>query len=149
MPQPEEATVAMTEPLSQDELTVLLIAARGEPMIPIGRWKAPTESLLQRGYLQSRPHAGDPTGYFNNYITPEGRKAAERDEDQHLVDILNASGAIQHAQQKLRGDAEAIAVQLVDLAQASSKVTRDSAQESLKKWSVGIFARATEMLNGR
>ena len=24
--------------LSQDELTVLLIAAKGEPMIPIGRW---------------------------------------------------------------------------------------------------------------
>ena len=32
--------------LSQDELTVLMIAATGERMMPIGRWEAPAKSLV-------------------------------------------------------------------------------------------------------
>jgi len=38
--------------LSQDEFTVLLIAAEGESMIPIGRWKAPILALTDRGFMR-------------------------------------------------------------------------------------------------
>ena len=83
----------MTE-LSQDELTVLLVAREGEPMMPIGRWEAPVRSLLARGYLRSHRHEGDPTGYFNNYITPQGKLAADKAEDDSLRAVINTSNKI-------------------------------------------------------
>lgn len=132
--------------LSQDELTVLLIAAKGEPMIPIGRWKAPTESLIARGYIKPRGYAGDPSGYFNNYITPEGQVAAERADDDSFRQVLNVSASIAHEQKKARAHAEQIAVQLVDLAEASSEVTGDDKVQALEKWSRQILTRALEMI---
>lgn len=132
--------------LSQDELTVLLIAAKGEPMIPIGRWKAPTEQLVARGYIKPHCHPGDPTGHFNNYITPEGRVACAQADDDTFHDSVMVSSTIEHEHRKIRANAEAIAVQLVDLAQASNKVTGDPPVEALEKWTRLILKRALEML---
>ncbi len=135
--------------LSQDELTVLLIAAKGEPVIPIGRWEAPIEQLIARGYLKPYKHNGDPTGYFNNYITSEGQAAvelAERVEDNNLYDAVMISSSIQHEQRKIRANAEAIAVQMVDLAMASAKVTGDAPLVAMEKWGKIIGKRAMEML---
>ena len=130
--------------LSQDELTVLLIAAKGEPMIPIGRWKQPTEQLIARGYIKPRGHPGDPTGHFNNYITPAGQAAVEASEREE--DLITHGASMAHEQKKARAHAEQIAVQLVDLAEASSKVTGDAKIEALEKWSRQILARALEMI---
>lgn len=132
--------------LSQDELTVLLIAAKGEPMIPIGRWKVPTESLIARGYMQPRKHPGDPTGHFNNYITAAGQAAVEKAEDEPLREMVQVSQSITHEQKKIRANAEQIAVQLVDLADASHRVTGDAQIEALEKWSRLILKRALELL---
>ncbi len=132
--------------LSQDELTVLLIAAKGESMIPIGRWQAPTESLLARGYLRSHPHPGDPTGHFNNRITAKGKAAVERAEHDDASDTVMVSKAVQHEQTKIRAHAEQIAVQLVDLADASHKLTGDAKVEALEKWSRLIIKRALGLL---
>lgn len=135
--------------LSADELTVLLIAAKGEPMIPIGRWKAPMESLVRRGYIAPHPHSGDPTGHFNHHITPQGQAAADGEEtayDQQLGDLITRSNVIGHAQNKARADAEAIAVQLVNLAEASSKVTGDDKVEALRNWARMILERALEIM---
>ena len=132
--------------LSQDELTVLLIAAKGEPMMPIGRWKAPTEQLVKRGYIKPHPHPGDPTGHFNNYITPEGRAAVEIAEDEPLREMLQVGASIQHEHRKIRAHAEQIAVQLVELAQASHKVTGDTPVQALENWSRTILKRALDML---
>lgn len=132
--------------LSQDELTVLLIAAKGEPMIPIGRWKAPTESLIRRGYIKPHGHPGDPTGHFNNYITAEGQLAAERADDDSIRQMITVSTSITHEQKKARAAAEQIAVQLVDLAEASSKITGDDRVAALEKWSRQILTRALEMM---
>ena len=61
--------------LSQDEFTVLLIAAEDESMIPIGRWKAPILALTERGLMQKNDGA-------NYAITLAGREAvAKRNED--------------------------------------------------------------------
>ena len=70
--------------LSQDEFTVLLIAAEGESMCPIGRWRAPILSLTNRG-LMTRNDG------FNYGITAEGRKACEQrneDDDKALRALL-------------------------------------------------------------
>ena len=135
--------------LSDDELTVLLIAAQNQPMIPIGRWEAPTKSLIEKGYLKPHGHPGDPTGHFNNYITEAGKIAAEESEKQQddlLGQMLTLSTSIGHQQKKVRAHAEQIAVQMVDLAELSSSVTGDDKAESLRRWSEIILTRALEML---
>lgn len=132
--------------LSQDELTVLLIAAKGEPMMPIGRWKAPTESLVKLGYMKPHPNRFDPSGYFNVYITPEGQAAVEKAEDAPFREMLQVNTAIQHETAKIRAHAEQIAVQLVDLANASHKVTGDTPVTALENWSRTILTRALELL---
>jgi hypothetical protein len=134
----------MTE-LSQDELTILMIAATGEPMMPIGRWEQPAKSLVAKGLLKPHPRAGDPTGHFNLHITPEGAAAAEQGENDSYRAVLNVGATIQHEQRKARKHAEQIAVQLVDLAEASSKVTGDTKVDALRRWSEIILTRALEM----
>ena len=136
--------------LTPDERTVLLIAAKGAPMMPIGRWKVPTLALVEKGFMKPHKHAGDPTGYFNHYITPAGQLAAEeldRDDDQALADMINHSRGLAKAQHKAAASAEQIAVQLVDLAELSSKATGDSKTEALRNWARIILERALEMMN--
>ena len=61
-------------------LTVLMIAASGASMIPIGRWEKPVKGLARRGVLR----AEDAVNYV---ITDAGRAAsesAERDADEDL-----------------------------------------------------------------
>lgn len=135
--------------LSPDERTVLLIAAESEPMMPIGRWKPAVEALVARGYLKPHPHPGDPTGHFNHRITDEGKAALpdmEAEDDAALRDIILRSNHIGHQQAKLRATAEAIAVQLVDLAEASVAVTGDEKTIAIRNWSRVILVRAEEML---
>ena len=70
--------------LTQDEFTVLLLAGKGESMIPIGRWKEPILALTERG-LMTRCNE------VNYEITSLGRAAvAERYEadDASLRDLL-------------------------------------------------------------
>jgi hypothetical protein len=131
--------------LTQDELTILMIAATGEPMMPIGRWKAPAESLVKRGFLKGRTSPQDPEGMFNLHITSEGMTAAEKGEDDSYRQVIEVSSSIQHEQRKARKHAEQIAVQLVDLAEASSKVTGDAKVDALRRWSEIILTRALEM----
>lgn len=54
--------------LTDDEQTVLMIAAAGESMMPIGRWEQPVEHLVELGFLERH-------NKFNNTITEAGRKA--------------------------------------------------------------------------
>lgn len=149
MAQVEDTELNEFPDLSQDELTVLLIAAKGEPMIPIGRWKVPMKSLVDRGFIQPHAHPGDPTGHFNHHITPAGRLEAERQDsayDQQLGALIGASNAIAHEQTKARASAEQIAVQLVDLAEAAHKITGDDKVKALENWSRVILTRALEMI---
>ncbi len=132
--------------LSQDELTVLMIAAEGEPMMPIGRWKEPMEKLIDRGYLKPHRHAGDPTGYFNNYITPEGRAAVKADEIDTAGKIESIGETIHAGQQQARETVEQIAAQLVDLANLSQRITGDDRTKALRNWAKIILTRALELM---
>jgi len=135
--------------LTPDEKTVLLIAAQGESMIPIARWKAPTESLVKKGFMKPHPHPGDPTGYFNHCITPEGMLAveeAERDDDEMLRQLITKSNTVGHAQKKARAAAEQIAVQMVDLVEESVRVTGDDKVHALREWARVILERALEVM---
>ena len=135
--------------LTPDEKTVLLIAAEGAPMAPIGRWEAPTKSLIEKGFMKPRPHPGDPTGHFNQHITVKGQaalKAAELQDDQAYADLINASRDVTRIQHKAAAHAEKIAVDLVDLTRLSSQVTGDTQVVALRNWAKLILERALEML---
>ena len=124
--------------LTQDELTMLLIAAKGEPMMPIGRWRESAETLVKKGLLQPRPHAGDLTGFFNLCITAAGKLQAEQEDsdfDGQLRTMLDVTNQIQHAQNQARASAEQIAVQLVNLTELSVKVTGEAKVKALREWS--------------
>ena len=125
--------------LSQDELTVLMIAAQGESMMPIGRWEQPVESLIARGYL----HRND---RFNNVITDAGRKAAAQDEDDTARQMIETNNAIVRGKKDARMQAQQIATQLVDLAELSNKITGEDRKVALERWARIILTRALEMV---
>lgn len=134
--------------LSRDEETVLLIAAKGERMMPIGRWKAPVETLTAKGLLTTQPNPGDPTGNFNCVITAAGREAVEQLDTAFdtVPAIQQTVGAIAHEHAKLRAEAEHIAVKLAALVGNSVKVTGEPAQESAENWVRVIVKRALELM---
>lgn len=135
--------------LSTDEKTVLLIAHASGPIAPIGRWKAPTESLVAKGFLKPRPHPGDPDGYFNMHITREGEAVVielDREDDATLGRLLEAASATGHIQRKCAAHAEQIAVQMVDLVELSVQATGGSKIDEAKRWGEVIGNRVKEML---
>ena len=67
-------------------------------------------------------------------------------DDEALRDMITGSNAIGHSQSKIRATAEQIAVQLVDLVEASIKVTGEPKQTSLENWAGVILKRALEMV---
>lgn len=135
--------------LTDDEKTVLLIAHAGRPMAPIGRWKAPTESLVEKGFLKPRPHPGDLDGYFNMHITDAGKDAAvdlDREDDAAFGQILELSSKVGHIQRKCQAHAEQIAVQMVDLIELSMQATGNGKLAEAKRWGEVIGKRVLEML---
>ena len=145
----------MTE-LSIDEQTVLLIAAEGERLIPIGRWKEPIDSLFAKGFLVRERHPGDPTGHFNNILSPSGRAAVvEMDTvyDQVLAEAVSPQvmAPLVIADQKrletrLRAEAERISAMIVELARESMPITGQTLASATKNWTKAIVARAKEMV---
>ncbi len=125
--------------LTQDELTVLLIAEKGESMMPIGRWEAPALSLVAKGYL----HANDK---FNNVITDAGRQACKQADDANMRALIGANNAVVEARQKAAARAEELAVLLAELAAYSSSVTGDDKVKALRNWGRIVLARALELL---
>ena len=69
--------------MTNDELTVLMIVAEGESMIPIGRWEQPMRDLIARGLLQK----WDAVNYI---ITSEGMDALKAEEKQRDGEFANA-----------------------------------------------------------
>jgi hypothetical protein len=75
--------------LTDDELTVLTLAAAGESIAAIGRWEEPCDRLVSLGLLSR----GDK---FNNFITAAGRaavEAAEAGEDEAFARALGRAQA--------------------------------------------------------
>lgn len=125
--------------LSDDEFTVLMIAAEGESMMPIGRWQAPVENLVARGYLRQLDR-------FNNVITTEGRKAiGERNAEDESA-IRQASRQVADAQGEARKAAEEAAQALARAAKASVRATGDRADTAVLNWNAEILRKALELV---
>lgn len=66
--------------LTQDEFTVLLIAAEGQSMIPIGRWKIPILALTERGLMRKNDDV-------NYEITEQGWLAVAKQNEDDDADL--------------------------------------------------------------
>ncbi len=69
--------------MTNDEMTVLMIAAEGESMIPIGRWEQPIRDLEARGLM----HKQDAVNYV---ITDKGLHAVRDEEKRRAGEFANA-----------------------------------------------------------
>src|SRR5690349_11032406 len=102
--------------LTEDEFTVLAIAAEGESMMPLGRWEQPVERLVELGYLER-------TDKFNNYITATGRIAMheyQKGADTALGQALVKANGMRTV---YRQHGEELAGRVVEMAQQMTSVT--------------------------
>ena len=73
--------------LTEDEFTCLLLAAEGEYLAPIGRWKAPILALTSRGLMRK-------IDMVNYVVTEDGRRACEErnaEDERALSSILESN----------------------------------------------------------
>ncbi len=128
--------------LTDDEFSILLIAARGESVMPIGRWEKPVESLVAKGFLKQHDR-------HNNTITPAGRVALEKRENVDAVAWIEATSGSHSATANIRAVAEGMATTLANIAKESKKVTGGATADAARKWSEVILNRALELLGER
>jgi hypothetical protein len=141
-------TDQITVPLTDDEATVLQIAAKGMPMIGLehGRWNGPIDNLLKRGYLKDL--SGDK---FNCVITEAGRavlKGDEAEDDRKLGQIVDKMRVLAVAQKQNQEEAEQCARVLCHIAMTSHMATGDDKTYAAEQWSKVILDRAKELLRG-
>lgn len=128
--------------LTDDETTVLMIAADGHWLAPIGRWEKPIRNLQARKLLFER----DPHNYG---ITPDGRQALAAQElanDRALGNALQKVARAAPVQSALSDFAEQAAHHLVDAAKTSAAVTGDPPEIAARKWVQVILDRTLELL---
>ena len=129
----------MSDALTEQEETALLVALEGGNIGPIGGWKTPVLNLALKGLLYRKDD-------FNYGITGAGREKAKTLERLHatkLIEISNQAGA---TQAYIRAFAEPAAQLLVQAAEASAKVTGDHPEEAARKWAEQILKRAVQLL---
>lgn len=138
-----ESKVEISPPveLTQDESTLLQLAATGESMMPIGRWEKPIESLVKKGFL----HQHDK---FNNVITAAGRQAIERDEEKTWENLAQAVMKTSSAQAEIQTYVRTAVDQLVRAVQLTQQLKGDSVSHALEQWSSVIFREAKDKLDG-
>lgn len=128
--------------LTDDEKTVLLIAAEGQSIAAIAKWEKPIESLVVRGLMQR----GDK---FNNFITSAGRVTiaeAEKQDDEAYRQILERGRNLTNQHEQVRQSVEQAATHLMFAARASCLATGDTPQAAVEKWMPEIHKRALELL---
>ena len=125
--------------LTDDERTVLMIAREGQSMMPIGRWEAPVEHLVEMGFLERHDK-------WNNFITTAGSLALEQAQGEIDEAAGNAMVAAGKARVGFVNQGEAIATKLVAMAKHMASVTGDEPMIALQKCISTVRERAVKML---
>lgn len=134
----------ISTPLTDDEATVLDIAAQQGTIGAIGRWEAPVKSLLKRGLMKDL--SGDT---FNCAITDAGRavmRGQEVEEDKALGRAVDRMREMAIAQKSIQEMVSQCADVLVQIARLSNSVTGDDPSYAAGKWSEQILLRALDKL---
>lgn len=132
--------------LTENEEAVLLIAAEGGNVAPIGMWKEPVENLALRGILYRQDA-------FNYLPTGKGReiivdlvKRTDARTDAALGALIERGSVIGTAQKRIVDFAEQAAQLLAASALASEKVTGDAPEAAARNWAEVILKRALALL---
>lgn len=125
--------------LTDDERTVLMIAAEGESMMAVARWEKPIESLVAKGLMCRHDK-------FNHVITPEGREAIKGVEDEPYRQMLDLGVQIRNAREQARQLVEQAANHLVLAARASSVATGETHETSAMWLNKNVLERALALL---
>lgn len=143
MNSPDIKAIALADNgISDDEFYVLMIAAGGNSMIPIGRWEQPVKALAERGLMCRIDSA-------NYVITNAGREAIkqrDKQDDQELRAALKAGHWARDVQENIQAFVEDTAQKLARAAGASAKITGDSHERTVKRWGDEIVLRALELM---
>jgi hypothetical protein len=130
--------------LTNDDMSVLMIAARGEYMLAIGRWEGSVKSLAKRGLLKCEMLNGGP----QYTITDAGRQAMQQGDDENIRAMIGASASVGAAQKTVRDAAEVVAQSLAEVAKTSAPITGDTPETAARRWSTIILNRALDIING-
>ena len=129
--------------LSNDEMSVLMIAAQGQTMLPIGRWEEPTKSLATKGFMKCEIIAGGP----QYTITEAGRAAMEKGDDDNIRGIIETTSEVGTMQKEARAGAEKAAQLLAKIAKLSASITGDTPETAARRWSTIVLNRALDIIN--
>ena len=129
--------------LSNDEMSVLMIAAQGQTMLPIGRWEEPTKSLAAKGFMKCEILAGGP----QYMITEAGRAAMEKGDDDNIRAIIETTSEVGTTQKEARVGAETAAQMLAKIVKLSTPITGDIPETAARRWSTIILNRALDIIN--
>lgn len=128
--------------MTPDEVTILMIAAEGQSMLAIGRWKPAVESLSLLGLLKKL----DP---FNFVITDLGRKALETVNQADDKDFRTAHGEYTETENfrtQMLQSAEQAALHLSYAARAASNLNGLTPNQSAWEISQQVLQRALTLL---
>jgi hypothetical protein len=130
--------------LTNDEMSVLMIADRDEYMLAVGRWELPVKSLTNKGLLKCEMLNGGP----QYSITDAGRAAMKQGDDDNIRAMLQAASSVGTAQKEVRVGAETAAQLLAEIAKLSAPITGDTPETAARRWSTIILNRALDIING-
>lgn len=125
--------------LSDDEFTVLLIAAEGQSMMQVGRWQRPTEHLVELGLLVAHDK-------FNCTITPAGRAAAQEHEKKTDDATLRLGIEVHNTRVRAKQILEEAATRLAEAAQLGQRVQGGPIDGHVEQAAKAIIERAKEMV---
>lgn len=130
-------------PLTEDEYTLLLIAADGGSIAAIGKWEKPVEGLVRRGYMLAHDK-------FNHTITAAGKAVAEGEEDGRLRDVINANNRAHGQISAPRNDATELvtqaAVLILRAAQLTAPISGHDVAYAIDQWAMAAASKAKESL---
>lgn len=125
--------------LSEDEFTVLKIAAQGQSMIAIGRWEKATKALAEKKYL----HANDSVNYV---ITTAGQAVLDGYEDNEIRGLIEMNNKVANVNMQVRLSIEEAAKQIVIASRAVSEVMSGTIEDNSKKVMLEVTNRTLELL---
>ena len=130
--------------ITDAEMAVLMIAARGEFMLAIGSWEQPTKSLEAKGFMKREIINGGP----QYTITDAGRAAMEAEDNKNLKAMIEKGAIAGTAQKQCRELAEQAAQNIAKCARLTSVAMGDAPVAAGERWTKVILERVADLLNG-
>ena len=129
--------------LTQDEETVLTLAAQGSSMIPIGRWEAPTKSLEAKGLLTRK----DPVNFFVSAVGLQVYEDRDKARDKDIGRMIELQGQAAIRERLIREKMNVVTAAVQEIAVAASELTGQSVSYEAKRWCAIVTTEVAKRLS--